>query len=75
MALQASASVTLWMRDGTDQLIDNAIGIAGAACGIGLSLRIVGCMAGAQDLDPVGNWHCAHDKGITPPTERTQPEP
>jgi hypothetical protein len=59
MALQASASDTLWMRDGTDQLIDNAIGIAGAACGIGLSLKIVGWVAGAQDLDPVGNLLCA----------------
>lgn len=41
------------MRDGSDQLIDNAIGIAGAACGIGLSLKIVGWVAGVQDLDPV----------------------
>lgn len=59
MALQASAGDTLWMQDGTDQFIDNAIGIAGAACGIGLSLKIVGWVAGAQDLDPVGNWLCA----------------
>jgi hypothetical protein len=59
MALQASASDTLRMQDGTDQFIDRAIGIAGAACGIGLALKIVGWVAGVHDLDPVGNWLCA----------------
>ncbi|HIV71334.1 MAG TPA: hypothetical protein H9903_10415 [Candidatus Aquabacterium excrementipullorum] len=59
MALPASDGDTLWMQDGTDQRIDKTIGMAVAACGIGLSLRIVGWMAGVQDLDPVGNglWH------------------
>lgn len=54
MALQVSASDTLWLQDGTDQLIDRAIGIADAACGIGLSLKNLGWVAGVQDLGPVG---------------------
>ena len=57
MALQASASDTLWLQDGTDQLIDRAIGIAGAACGIGLSLKNLGWVAGVQDLSPAGCCH------------------
>jgi hypothetical protein len=56
MAAPPPAGDTPWMGARTEKAIDSAIGIAGTACGIGLSLKIVGWVAGVESFGQIGDW-------------------